>query len=234
MKKYFFTVIFVIMLVPLALSARLNDRQAAIVQIASRTAAGSLDSLYASLDKALDSTLTVNEAKEVMVHSYAYCGFPRALQSLKTLVRVLDDRKSRGVVDDFGREATPLDPHRDKYERGREILSEISGVPVDAPAADYAVLSPEVEVFLKEHLFSDLFERDVLSYADREVATVAVIASLGAGVEPMLAGHSNIAMRLGASQDDIDEIRRMADENRWDANRIFPKGDEIKSATFIK
>lgn len=218
MKKYFFTVIFVIMLVPLALSARLNDRQAAIVQIASRTAAGSLDSLYASHDKALDSTLTVNEAKEVMVHSYAYCGFPRALQGLNTFVRVLDGRKSRGVVDNYGRAATPLDPKRDKYEHGREILSEISGIPADAPQPAYAVLSPEIEVFLKEHLFSDLFERDVLSYADREVATVAVIASLGKGVEPMLAGHSKIAMRLGASQEDIDEIVRMADANRFDAN----------------
>lgn len=46
---------------------------------------------------------------------------------------------------------------------GRDILAEISGVPADAPKADYAVLAPEIEVFLKEHLFADLFERDVLT-----------------------------------------------------------------------
>ncbi len=79
-------------------------------------------------------------------------------------------------------------------------------MPADAPKAPYAVLSPDVEVFLKEHLFCDLFERDVLTYAERELATVAVIASLGEGVEPMLRSHSGIAKRLGASDTQIEEI----------------------------
>ena len=57
-----------------------------------------------------------------------------------------------------GREASPItDTRSSKYERGRDILAEISGVPADAPKANYAVLAPEIEVFLKEHLFADLF-----------------------------------------------------------------------------
>lgn len=79
-------------------------------------------------------------------------------------------------------------------------------MPADAPKPAYAVLSPEVEVFLKEHLFCDLFERDVLTYAERELATVAVIASLGEGVEPMLRSHSGLAKRLGATDAQIEEI----------------------------
>lgn len=231
MKKLFVTTA-ILLLLPLTLSAALDSRRKAIAEIASLMAVGNLDSLRVSLGNALDSGLTVNETKEVMVHSYAYCGFPRALQGLKTLVSVLDERKAEGISDNYGREASPLDPNRDKYERGREVLAEISGVPADAPKADYAVLAPEIEVFLKEHLFSDLFERDVLTPADREVATVAVIASLGKGVEPMLNSHSKIAMRLGATQEEIDEILRMAAANRFDANLIFPKGSEIRTATF--
>lgn len=212
MKKNLFTII-ILFLLPLYMSAQLNERQISIVKIASQTAVGSLDSLYSTLYMALDSTLTVNEAKEVMVHSYAYCGFPRALQGLKTLVKVLEERKEKGIIENRGRSATPIDPQRDRYERGRQILTEISGVPADAPKADYAVLAPEIEVFLKEHLFSDLFERDVLSYADREMATVAVIASLGAGVEPMLRAHSGIAMRLGATPEQIEQIIHIANDN---------------------
>lgn len=62
---------------------------------------------------------------------------------------------------------------------------------------------PEIEVFLKEHLFAELFERDVLTYAERELATVAIIASLGKGVEPMLKGHMGIALNVGVTPDEL-------------------------------
>ena len=62
-----------------------------------------------------------------MVHSYAYCGFPRALRGLQTLVAVLDERKAKGIEDDWGRKASPITDTRSKYERGRDILAEISG-----------------------------------------------------------------------------------------------------------
>lgn len=184
----------------------LTMRQKAIAEIASLTAKTDLPVLDKVLDGALDSVLTVNEAKEVIVHTYAYCGFPKALRGLQILVGVIERRKETGRAVITGREASQVDDRRSRYERGREILSEISGVPVDAPKPAYALLSPEVEVFLKEHLFCDLFERDVLTYVERELATVAVIASLGEGVEPMLQSHIGLARRLGATDAQIDEI----------------------------
>lgn len=184
----------------------LSPRLKAITEIASLTARSKLTALDQVLDSALDSVLTVNEAKEVIVHTYAYCGFPKALRGLQTLVSVIDEREKAGKPVVRGKEASPITDTRSKYERGRQILAEISGVPADAPKPAYAQLSPEVEVFLKEHLFCDLFERDVLSYAERELATVAVIASLGEGVEPMLRSHSGIAERLGATDAQIEEI----------------------------
>lgn len=184
----------------------LSSKQRAIVQIASLTAKTDLTALGDTLNSVLDSVMTVNEAKEVIVHTYAYCGFPKALRGLQTLIGVIDTREAAGKPVVRGREATPIADNRSKYERGREILAEISGAPADAPKPPYAVLSPEVEVFLKEHLFCDLFERDVLTYAERELATVAVIASLGEGVEPMLRGHIGIAKRLGATDKQIEEI----------------------------
>lgn len=184
----------------------LSPKQKAITEIAALTAKSNLKTLDHVLDAALDSVLTVNEAKEVIVHTYAYCGFPKALRGLQTLVSVIDAREKAGKPIVRGREVSPIEDNRSKYERGRQILSEISGVPADAPKPAYAVLSPEVEVFLKEHLFCDLFERDVLTYAERELATVAVIASLGEGVEPMLRSHSGLAKRLGATDAQIEEI----------------------------
>lgn len=187
-------------------SPALTVRQRAITEIASLTARSDLQALERTLDTALDSGMTVNEAKEVIVHTYAYCGFPKALRGLQTMVGVLDRRHEAGKTDIAGREASPVTDTRSKYERGRDILAEISGVPADAPKPPYALLSPEVEVMLKEHLFCDLFERDVLTYAERELATVAVIAALGPGVEPVLRSHIAIARRLGAAEAQIEEI----------------------------
>lgn len=207
-------------------SSALTPRQKAITEIASMTAKSDLQTLSDVLDMALDSGMTVNEAKEVIVHTYAYCGFPKALRGLQTLVSVIDGREKAGKPVVRGREASPIEDSRSKYERGRQILSDISGVPADAPKPPYAVLSPEVEVFLKEHLFCDLFERDVLTYAERELATVAVIASLG--VEPMLRSHSDLAKRLGATDAQIEEIVTDAHPSE----SLFPIGTKIGGENF--
>ena len=184
----------------------MDNKRQHIAEVAALTGKGDLDRLKTALTDGLNDGMTVGELKEVMVHAYAYCGFPRALRGLQTLVAVLDERKTKGIEDNRGREASPITDSRSKYERGRDILAGISGVPADSPKADYAVLAPEIEVFLKEHLFADLFERDILTYAERELATVAVIAALGKGVEPMLKGHIGIALNVGVTPDELRSV----------------------------
>lgn len=189
----------------------LDSRQESIVRVASATGRGDLEALRPALAAALDSGLTVSEIREVIVHTYAYCGFPRALRGLQTFMSVLDERKAAGIADNPGRDAAPVTGDgRTRYERGRDILAEISGVPADAPKAGYAVFAPVIEQFLKEHLFADLFERDVLSYADRELATISVIAALGPSVEPMLRGHLGICRNLGYSDAQLDAALAIA------------------------
>lgn len=51
---------------------------------------------------------------------------------------------------------------------------------------------------MKEHLFADIFERDVLDYTQRELVTVSSLSSIG-GVEPMLNSHLKICLKLGLS-----------------------------------
>jgi len=201
----------------------MDTKRQHIAEIAALTGRGDLAGLESALVAGLDDGMTVNELKEVMVHAYAYCGFPRALRGLQTLVAVLDGRKAAGAEVNWGREASPITDTRPKYERGRDILAEISGVPADAPKADYAVLAPEIEVFLKEHLFADLFERDVLTYAEREIATVAILAAIG-GVEPMMKGHMGIALNVGVTPDELRGllalVERRIGRSEADAGRM--------------
>ena len=191
----------------------MDSKRQHITEVAALTGKGDLDKLKIVLIDGLNDGMAVSELKEVMVHAYAYCGFPRALRGLQTLVAVLDERKAKGIEDDWGRKASPITDTRSKYERGRDILVEISGIPADAPKADYAILAPEIEVFLKEYLFADLFERDVLTYAERELTTVAVIASLGKGVEPMLKGHMGIALNVGITPDELRSVLAIVEKN---------------------
>ena len=59
--------------------------------------------------------------------------------------------------------------------------------------------------FLKEHLFADVFERDVLSYKQRELVTISVIASLGT-LEPMLRSHYNLSLNVGWQPEQLEEF----------------------------
>jgi 4-carboxymuconolactone decarboxylase len=178
----------------------LEKRHQRIVAISALTAKGDLEQLKTALNAALDAKLTVNEIKETLVHLYAYCGFPRSIQGLNSLMAVLETRKAQGITDEMGRAASPIPDDLSKYEQGKKTLEALTGQPlVTPPKSGYGAFSPEVDVFLKEHLFADIFGRDVLSYQDREVATITALTCLG-GVEPMLKNHIGIALHLGMTE----------------------------------
>ena len=208
---------------------KLTLRQQSIAQIAFYTGKGDLENLKPALASGLDNGMAVNEIREVLIHAYAYCGFPRSLRALQTFIAVLDKRKAQGIEDVTGKDASPVNDSRSRYERGRDILAEISGVPADAPKPAYAEFAPVIEQFLKEHLFADLFERDVLTYAERELATVSVIAALGESVEPMLHSHISICRKLGMTKEQLDQVLFMAKNNAaaCQAKDVFPKGDKL-------
>lgn len=192
----------------------LDQRSQKIVTISSFAARGELEKLKPELVAGLEAGLTVNEIKEVLVHLYPYSGFPRSLRGLQTFMTVLDERKAAGINDNRGREASPITDTRDKYERGKEILSELQGItpPAGRATAGYAGFSPEIETFLKEHLFADIFERDVLTYAQREMVTVSVIASLG-GLEPMLNSHMSLSLNVGITPAQLQQMVHIIEVN---------------------
>ncbi|MBP9017584.1 MAG: carboxymuconolactone decarboxylase family protein [Paludibacteraceae bacterium] len=180
----------------------LSPEQQSIIAISALTAKGDLPALKTELNVGLDAGLTINQIKEAIVHTYAYCGFPRSIRGLQTFMEVLDERKAKGINDILGEEASSITDERDKFERGKEILGKLTGVPQDGQKAGYAEFAPIIEVFLKEHLFADIFERDVLSYVERELVTISVISAIG-NAEPMLRSHLKICLNLGLTPDQL-------------------------------
>jgi 4-carboxymuconolactone decarboxylase len=191
----------------------LEIRHQHIVAISSFTTKGDLEQLKKALNEALNAGLSVNEIKEVLVHLYAYCGFPRSIQGLNTFMAVLETRKTQNITDNPGKTATPVIDTLSKYERGKKVLEALIGQPqITPPRSGYGAFSPETDVMLKEHLFADLFGRDILSYTDREIATISALVNLG-GVEPMLFGHIGIALNLGVTEAQLRHLLALVEIN---------------------
>lgn len=183
----------------------LNGKQQQIVAIAALTAKGELEKLKPALNAGLDAGLTVNQIKEVLVHLYAYCGFPRSIRGLQTFMEVLDERKAKGITDELGADASPVHDDRSKYERGKANLEKLTGIPQTGPQTGYAAFAPIIEIFLKEHLFAAIFERDVLVFAERQLVTISVISTIG-GAEPMLRSHLNICLNVGLTPEQLQHF----------------------------
>ena len=186
----------------------LNPKEQSIIAIAALTAKGDLPKLKTALNTGLEAGLTINQIKEAIVHLYAYCGFPRSIRGLQTFMEVLNERKARGINDTLGADASPVQDERSKYERGREVLGKLTGAPQDGPKTGYSAFAPVMDVFLKEHLFADIFERDVLTYSERELVTISVISSIG-GAEPMLRSHMNICLNVGLTPGQLQHFIRI-------------------------
>ena len=188
-----------------AIEKPLSSKQESMIAIAAIAAKGNLPKLKEELHKGLEAGLTINQVKESLIHLYAYAGFPRSIRGLQTFMTVLDERKATGINDEIGLKASLISDERSKYERGKAILEKLTGVQETASKTGYAAFAPEIEVFLKEHLFADIFERDVLTYAERELVTVSVLSSIG-GVEPMLRSHLNICLNIGIATNQLQQF----------------------------
>jgi 4-carboxymuconolactone decarboxylase len=180
-------------------------KEKSIITISSLTAKGELLKLKKELNTGLESGLTINEIKEVLVHLYAYCGFPRSIRGLQTFMEVLNERKAKGVNDSTGREASVIIEGNNKYERGKKVLGELTTMPQPDKLSGYSAFAPVIDTFLKEHLFADIFERDVLSYAQRELVTISVIATIG-NADPMLQSHLGISLNVGITPEQLQDF----------------------------
>ena len=182
-----------------------------IALIAAFTASGDMERLKTVLVEGLEAGLTVNEIKEVLIHTYAYAGFPRALNGINAFIEVMDIRAKQGIEDVFGPEASKVITDKSKYQYGYDVLATLRDpkyVPskgAAAPKPRYEAFTPTIEVFLKEHLFADLFSRDLLSYLDREVATVGVLSNLP-GANAQFRSHIGLTMTQGASEEQMQHL----------------------------
>lgn len=208
----------------------LNQKQQEIVKISAFTANGDLKNLRISLNEGLDVGLTINEIKEILIHTYAYCGFPRSLNGISTFMDILIEREDRGIKDNVGRDITPIPQNRNSINYGTTVQTKLAGAPVQGDLYKFA---PAIDEFLKGHLFGDLFGRDILDFKTREIVTIAALGNMS-GVNPQLSAHFNLGMNAGLTEKEIGGIidvfnEKIGKEQGENAKKIFDQIIKNKS-----
>ena len=199
-----------------AMAEGLNEAQKAIAESAIYTARGDQKGLKPALEKALDAGVKLEELKEILVQSYAYCGFPRSLNALGTLMTLEEERENRDVV----QIDAPL-AEIDSLSVGTLNQTKLVGAPVTGKLFEFA---PQIDRYLKAHLFGDIFSRDVLDWKTRELATVAMLSARD-GVESQLKSHIEIAKHNGVTDEQITEILALSGQIKAQ-NVLFGFGQE--------
>ncbi|CAI3952206.1 Uncharacterized conserved protein YurZ [Commensalibacter communis] len=182
--------------------SQLTLKQQNIIPISAFTAGGDLQRLSFTINKGLDAGLTINEIKEIQIQLYAYAGFPRAINAVSTLMTIVKERQSQNIHDEIGKNASPISNTTDMLALGTKVQTQLAGEVVEGPLFDFA---PTLNQYLRAHLFSDIFARDILSYQDREIATIAALSVIN-GAGSQLKAHYQIGLNAGLTQSQLLEI----------------------------
>lgn len=172
------------------------EQAAWMTAIAAFEAQGELVRLESVINNGLTAGLTVSQIKEALSHLYAYTGFPRSLNGLATLQKVLNERTTPYQM---GEDASPLSSNFDALKQGTIVQTQLTGQPFNYSFA------PQTDYYLKAHLFGDIFARDNLTYADRELITVSALSAM-TGVEPQLKAHIAGARNMGVTEEQLQGV----------------------------
>ena len=209
----------------MATEQTLTAKQLAVAPIGASMAVGDMPRLRDALNRGLDAGLTISESKEILVQLYAYAGFPRSLNALSLLMGLLQEREARGTHDEPGREPGPVPSGHALLDLGTDNQTRLVGTPVSGPLFEFA---PAIDQFLKVHLFGDIFARDNLDWAARELATVGALAAMP-GLASQLESHLKISMNVGLTVQQLsqvaNELKRLGDQEA--ADRIFVALEKI-------
>lgn len=177
----------------------LTAHQKHLATIAALEAQGDLTRLEPAISDALDGGVTINEIKEAFSQLYAYTGFPRSLNALGVLSKVVENNPGKWNEGKPWNRPALWNDAQETLRKGTEIQTRLSGQPFDYK------FCPQDDYYLKAHLFGDIFAGDQLSAADREIVTVAALSALK-GVAPQLAAHKAGAVNMGNTQEQVDEL----------------------------
>ena len=87
-------------------------------------------------------------------------------------------------------------------KRGEKAQMVVTGLTAEQLTTLFA-FNPLMDVFIKEHLFADIFDRDILTYIERELVTVTSLATVH---DAFVRSHIGGALNVGVTENQLREL----------------------------
>ena len=198
-------------------TSALPERILYLCACAAWAAKGDLEHLATAVPQALDHGVTINELKDAFAQLYAYAGFPRSLNALGVLEKILNaPMVNDQMVNEkmtkwswgkpFVRPAV-WDDAGEALRTGTAMQTRDEG----GTPWDYT-FCPQADYYMKSHLFGDIYASDQLTPAERELVTVAALSAMD-GVTPQFEGHKECAVFMGNTPEQVAELCRWLEKH---------------------
>jgi 4-carboxymuconolactone decarboxylase len=93
----------------------------------------------------------------------------------------------------------------DRYKQGLENFRRITGRAGKSLADTFQKTAPDLERYLMEFVFGDIYSRTALDIKSRQLAAISALAALGT-CQPQLVVHINGALNVGCTEAEIVEV----------------------------
>ena len=181
-------------------TSALPERILYLCTCAAWAAKGDLEHLETAVPQALDHGVTINELKDAFAQLYAYAGFPRSLNALGVLEKILKECTKDGCTmyegkivqwslgKPFVRPAV-WDDAAEALRTGTAMQTRDEG----GTPWDYT-FCPQADYYMKSHV------------------TVAALSAMD-GVTPQFEGHKECAVFMGNTPEQVAELCRWLEKH---------------------
>jgi 4-carboxymuconolactone decarboxylase len=162
-------------------------------------------------------TASQEHVEEVVLQSYLFCGFPRALNAAREWRRVAPaPAPASDEADDVGRDA-------EWRERGEQTLAAVYGDMYDKLRLNVRDLHPALDAWMVVDGYGKVLSRPALDLPRRELCIVAACAAMGQDrqLHSHLRGALNVGVAPDTLRDALDAIVELVSSERMQSARLL-------------
>ena len=176
-----------------------------LVQLSVAVAAGSEHEVRGAMAHATAAGLDPAWVEELILQTYLFCGFPRALNAAR------EWRRTSGRQAPAGDAGTDITNVGQWAERGEQTCATVYGHMYARLRLNIRELHPALDSWMIVDGYGKVLSRPGLDLKRRELCIVAVCAALDH--EPQLHAHLHGALHAGASKPEIAAVLELASQD---------------------
>jgi 4-carboxymuconolactone decarboxylase len=175
----------------------LDTRTRVMMILASTIASQALNEYKVMLGAALNVGVAPVEIKEILYQSVPYVGIAKVLDFIHATNEIFQSKDIQLPLED----QSTTSPET-RYQKGQEVQKKIFGEMIEKMNNESPKNQLHIQKYLSANCFGDYITRNGLDMKTRELATFAMLISLG-GVEPQVKGHIQGNLNVGNDKETL-------------------------------